>query len=53
MCVYEHINALAPAGIGNLLPKKTCTTALAFLTVIACATSARSNRGVALGHQFD
>ena len=27
------------AGIGNLLPKTICTTALAFLTVIACATS--------------
>ena len=40
MRVYEHINALPPAGIGNLLPKKICTTALAFVTVIACATSA-------------
>ena len=40
MRVYEHIKALPPAGIGNLLPKKICTTALAFVTVIACATSA-------------
>ena len=36
----EHINSLPPAGIGNLLPKKICTTALAFVTFIACATSA-------------
>ena len=40
MRVYEHINAPPPAGIGNFLPKKICTTALAFVTVIACATSA-------------
>ena len=40
MSVHEHIKALPPAGIGNLLPKKTCTTALAFVTVIAWATSA-------------
>ena len=32
--------AKPPAGIGNLLPKKICTTALAFVAVIACATSA-------------
>jgi hypothetical protein len=38
--VYEQINRLPPSGIGNLLPKKICTTALAFVTVIACATSA-------------
>ena len=40
MNVLEHIKALPPAGIGNLLPKGTCTTALAFVTVIAWATSA-------------
>ena len=40
MRVYEHINALPLAGIGNLLPKKICATALAFVTVIACTTSA-------------
>ena len=40
MRVYEQIKALPPVGIGNLLPKKICTTALAFVTVIACATSA-------------
>ena len=40
MRVYEQIKALPPVGIGNLLPKKMCTTALAFVTVIACATSA-------------
>ena len=40
MSVYEQINALPPAGIGKLLTKKICTTALAFVTVIACATSA-------------
>ena len=40
MRVYEKIQALPPVGIGNLLPKKICTTALAFVTVIACATSA-------------
>ena len=38
--VYELIKALPPVGIGNLSPKKICTTALAFVTVIACATSA-------------
>ena len=37
MGVYEHIKALPSSGIGNLLPKKICTTALAFVTVIACA----------------
>ncbi len=40
MRVYEHIHALPPAGVGNLLIKKICTTVLAFLTVAACATSA-------------
>src|SRR5512132_3138030 len=41
MRVYEHVKALPPpVGIGNSLPKKICTTALAFVTVIACATSA-------------
>jgi hypothetical protein len=38
--VDEYIKALPSSGIGNLLPKKICTTALAFVTVIACATSA-------------
>lgn len=33
-------HALTSAGIGNVLPKKICTTALASVTVIACATSA-------------
>jgi hypothetical protein len=37
--VHEHSKALPPAGIGNLLPKKICTTALAFVTIIACARS--------------
>ena len=40
MGVDEHIKALPSSGIGNLLPKKICTTALAFVTVIACAGSA-------------
>jgi hypothetical protein len=40
MSVYEQINELPPAGIGNLLTKKICTTALAFVMVIAFATSA-------------
>ena len=40
MSIYEHIKALPSAGIGNLLPKKICTTALAFVTVIAWASSA-------------
>src|SRR5271168_3017180 len=40
MRAYEHINALPPAGVGNSSPKKICTTAFAFVTVIACATSA-------------
>ena len=40
MSVYEQINALPPAGIGNSLTKKICTTALVFVMVIACATSA-------------
>ena len=35
MGVDEHIKALPSSGIGNLLPKKICTTALAFATVIA------------------
>ena len=40
MRAYEHIKALPPAGIGSLVSKKICTTALAFVTAIACATSA-------------
>ena len=40
MSVHEHIKAPPPAGTGNLLPKKTCTAALAFVTAIAWATSA-------------
>jgi hypothetical protein len=48
MSVYEQINALPRAGIGKLLTKKICTTALAFLTVIACATSASAQAGAAL-----
>jgi hypothetical protein len=40
MRVYEHVKALPSVGIGNSLPKKICITALAFVTVIACATSA-------------
>ena len=38
--VYEHIKALWPAGIGNLLPVSTCTMVLALVTVIVWATSA-------------
>ena len=37
MRVYEHIKALPPAGIGN---SANTAKALAFVTVIACATSA-------------
>jgi hypothetical protein len=47
MSVHEQINALAPAGIGKLLPRNICTAALAFVTVIACATSASAQAGVA------
>jgi hypothetical protein len=36
MSVHEHVKAGPAAGIGETI----CTTALAFLTVIACATSA-------------
>ncbi|MGA8650462.1 MAG: hypothetical protein WB677_07550, partial [Xanthobacteraceae bacterium] len=39
MRVYQHVKALPPAGIGYLLPKQICTTALALLTVVAYATS--------------
>jgi hypothetical protein len=38
--VYVHIKTLPPAGMGNLLSKRICITALAFVAVIACATSA-------------
>ena len=47
MSVYEQINALPRAGIGKLLTKKIGTTALAFVTVIACATSAFAQAAVA------
>ena len=40
MGIYEHLKALPSSGIGNLLPKKICTAATAFGTVIACAGSA-------------
>lgn len=40
MRVYEKIHSVPLVDIGNLLFKKTCTTVLAFVTVIACATSA-------------
>ncbi len=40
MRAYEHIDAGRPAGIDNLSTKKICTTALAFVTVIASAMSA-------------
>jgi hypothetical protein len=40
MRVYEHVKALPSVGIANSLPKKICMTALAFVTAIACATSA-------------
>ena len=36
----EPAKPLPHVGIGNSLPKKICTTTLAFVTVIACATSA-------------
>jgi hypothetical protein len=47
MSVHEQINALALTGIGKLLPRNICTAALAFVTVIACATSASAQAGVA------
>jgi len=40
MRVYEAFKALPPVSIGSLSPKKVCTTALAFVTVFVCATSA-------------
>ena len=40
MRMYARNKAVPPVGTGNLLPKKICTAALAFLTAIACATSA-------------
>ena len=40
MSVHEHIKTVAPADIGDLLPRKLCATALAFVTIVACATSA-------------
>ena len=40
MRLYEHVRALPAASIGNVLAKAICTTALALVTVIACATSA-------------
>ena len=41
MRVYQHSDTPPPpVGIGSLLPKKIRTTALAFVTVMACATSA-------------
>ena len=48
MSVYKQINVLPPAGIGKLLTKKICSTALAFVTVIACATSASAQSEAAL-----
>lgn len=40
MRVYEHVQVLPSVGIRNSLPKKISITALALVTVIACATSA-------------
>ena len=40
MSAHERINDLPTPGIASLSPKKICTTALALLTVLACATSA-------------
>jgi hypothetical protein len=36
----DQDKVLPLAGMGNFLPKKICTTALAFVTFVACATSA-------------
>ena len=40
MRLYEPVKVLPPVGIGNSLSKKISITALTFVTVIACATSA-------------
>lgn len=40
MSKYEQINTLPPASIGSSRPNRTCTTALAFVMVVACAMSA-------------
>jgi hypothetical protein len=40
MRLYEPVKALPPVGIGISLSKKISITGLAFVTVIACATSA-------------
>ncbi|MGA7374282.1 MAG: hypothetical protein WBW37_17045 [Methyloceanibacter sp.] len=40
MRLYEPVKVLPPVGIGNSFSKKISITALTFVTVIACATSA-------------
>ena len=47
MSVYEQINELPCAGIGTLLTRNICTAALAFVMIIACATSASAQAAVA------
>ena len=48
--VYAHIETLPRAGMGNVSSRRICITALAFVAVIACATSAsaQGGRGVRL-----
>ena len=45
MSVNVHITTLPPGGMGNVLPRRICTTVLAFLTAIACAASASAQGG--------